>query len=258
MANNVSIKLGESAAAFMKRYPGAKVTRQPAGLDFYKIDWDTRPRGIVTIEHGKNTFAIEDVLGMTTSEDQAEFKKEGLFEYTIFAGISDPDLIPHDEARVKTYALLRNLMEHGWKPIVARSDPRISGRARFLHAMSVDESIGLDPLYVPTLDEWMQIPSRVDWMFYANGAYLDVNFTRERTLTDPNKPGSYLLTFSIKTETEYFRGFADPDNRLRWKEVVPQELVKVAALRAKKEAELRAEGVPIDESYQDPPVPSFK
>ena len=67
-----------------------------------------------------------------------------------------------------------------------------------------------------------------------------------------------MLTFNIKTETEYFRGYAGPDDRLRWKQVVPQELVKVAALRASKEAELRAKGVVIDESYQDPPVPVMK
>ena len=65
MANSVSIKLGESAAAFVKRYPSAKLVRQPAGLDFYSIDWDERPRGIVTIEHAKNTIVIDDALGVS-------------------------------------------------------------------------------------------------------------------------------------------------------------------------------------------------
>ena len=104
----------------------------------------------------------------------------------------------------------------------------------------------------------MRIESHTPWSFYADGLYMEVSFTRERTLTDPTKPGSYLLTFNIKTETEYFRGFAGPDNRLRWKEVLPQELAKVAVTRAQKETELRAKGVPIDESYQDPPVPALK
>ena len=126
------------------------------------------------------------------------------------------------------------------------------------YALAQNKYVGLDVTYVPTLEEWMQIESRTPWTFYANGVYMNVIFTRERTLTDPTKPGSYLLTFNIKTATEYFRGFAGPDNRLRWKEVLPQELAKVAALRAQKEAELRARSVAIDEAYQDPPAPAFK
>lgn len=104
----------------------------------------------------------------------------------------------------------------------------------------------------------MRIESRSGWSFYANGVYMEATFTREPALTDPAKPGAYLLTFNIQTETEYFRGYAGPDDRLRWKDVVPKELIKVAALRATKEAELRAKGVAIDESYQDPPVPAMK
>jgi hypothetical protein len=136
--------------------------------------------------------------------------------------------------------------------------PRLNGKARQDYMFATSNLNGLDATYAPTFEEWMRVESRTPWSFYANGVYLEVAFTREPTLTDPAKPGSYLLTFNIKTETEYFRGYAGPDNRLRWKEVVPQELVKVAALRAGKEAELRAKGVAIDESYQDPPVPVMK
>lgn len=254
-ASNVSIKLGESAASFMKRYPDVKRVRQPAGLDFYSIDWDERPRGTVTLEHGRYTIIIHDVLGLTTSEDQAELKNDGFFEYTIFAGVSSPDLISHDEARLKTYAILRHLLDAGWRQVIERSDPRLSGKARQDYMFATSNLNGLDAMYVPTFVDWMRIESGTPWSFYASGAFLQVAFTRERTLTDPTKLGSYLLTFNIQTATEYFRGYAGPDNRLRWKEVLPEELEKVAKLRAQKEAELKAKGVPIDESYRDPPVP---
>jgi hypothetical protein len=257
MINSVSIKLGESAAAFVKRYPGVKLVRQPAGLDFYSIDWDERPRGVVTLEHGKNTIVVDDALGLLTSEDQADLKSEGLFAYTVFAGMSvpSPSLIPHDEARIKTYAILRSIMEAGWRQVIERSEPRLSGKARQDYMFATSNLNGLDATYVPTFEDWMRIPSRTPWSFYADGAFLSVEFTRERTLTDPNKPGSYLLTFRIQTATEYFRGYAGPDNRLRWKELLPAELAKVAKLRAEKEAELKAKGVPIDDSYRDPPPP---
>lgn len=77
MTNNVTIKLGESATAFVKRYPDTKLLRQPAGLDFYSISWNKAPRGVVTVEHGGNTVSIDEVFSLSTSEDQAEFKGEG-------------------------------------------------------------------------------------------------------------------------------------------------------------------------------------
>ncbi len=260
MTQRISIRVGEMGPAFARRYPGSvRVEHQPAGIDFYSINWE-RPRGVVTVDHGNNSFEIEDMLSVLASQDLGSLKDEGLAELHINAGMSvpSPSLISHDEARLRTYAILRAILDAGWKSIIPRSDPRISGRLRFTHAMSVDDTIGLDPLYVPPFEEWMNIPSRTAWMFYANGLYMDVSFTREPTLLDPTKPGSYLLTFDIKTETEYFRGFAGPDNRLRWKEVVPAELIKIAAERAKKETELRAKAIVIDEAYKDPPVPSFK
>ena len=259
MTTEVSIKLGEMGPSFAKRYPNkVRVVHQPAGLDFYKINWE-RPRGTVRVEHDKHSFVIDDVLGISSSQDLEEFKSEGLNEFDVNSGMSvpSPSLIPHDEARLKTYAILRRIMDAGWKNTVDVGDPRIRGKDRLLYAISKNQYTGLDATYLPTPEEWMQIESRTPWNFYADGVYLQVIFTRERTLTDPTKPGSYLLTFNIKTETEYFRSFAGPDNRLRWKEVVPQEIAKAKAERPKREAELRAKGFKIDESYQDPPVPVF-
>ena len=260
MTQRVSIRLGESGPAFAKRYPElVRVQHQPAGIDFYSVDWD-RPRGVVVVDHGKNAFEIEDVLSVQAPQDLEELRPEGLNEFMINSGMSvpDPGLVPHDEARLKTYAILHRILDAGWQQVIERSEPRLSGKARQEYMFATSNLNGLDATYVPTFEDWMRIQSRTPWSFYANGVFMEVSFTREPTLTDPTKPGSYLLTFNVKTATEYFRGFAGPGNRLRWKEVVPQELVQVAALRAKKEAELRAEGVPIDESYQDPPMPSFK
>ena len=258
MTTDVSIKLGETGPSFAKRYPGsARVTHSTPNVDFYQIDWEQRAPGQVRVEHGKHSFVIEDALGVQAPQELGDFKAEGLYNYTIFAGVSASDLIPHDEARLKTYAILRRIMDAGWKNTVDVGDPRIRGKDRLLYAISKNQYTGLDVTYLPTPEEWMQIESRTPWNIYADGVYLQVIFTRERTLTDPTKPGSYLLTFNIKTETEYFRSFAGPDNRLRWKEVVPQEIAKAKAERPKREAELRAKGIKIDASYQDPPVPVF-
>jgi hypothetical protein len=258
MTIDVSIKLGEMGPDFAKRYPSkVKVQKQPAGLDFYEIDWK-RPRGSVNVEHGKHSVVIHDVLSVLASQDLEAFKAEGLKDFYVSSGVTAPDLIPHDEARQKIHAILRGILNVGWQQVIELSEPRLKGRARLDYMFATTNSNGLDATHLPTFEEWMRIPSRTPWSFYANGVYMDVTFTREPTLTDPNKPGSYLLTFKLKTETQHLRGYAGPDNRLRWKEFVPAELAKAAEQRKKLEAELRAKGVPIDESYQDPPLPAFK
>ena len=261
MTQEVTIKLGELGPDFAKRYGSmVRVTHSTPGVDFYQIDWDKRPRGVVKLDNGKQSLVIEDALGVQAVQELRELKSEGLNSFSVYAGMSvpSPSLIPHDEARLKIHAILRGILDAGWKQVIERSEPRLKGKARQNYMFATSNLNGLDATYTPTFEEWMRVESRTPWSFYANGIYMEVTFTREPTLTDPAKPGSYLLTFNIKTETEYFRGYAGPDDRLRWKQVVPQELVKVAALRASKEAELRAKGVVIDESYQDPPVPVMK
>ena len=183
---------------------------------------------------------------------------EGAYQYSINAGITDPDLISHDEARLKTYALLKKIEQAGWKILISENDPRITGKDRLNYVLTVTNSIGLDTKYIPTLEEWMRIENLTSWSFYADRQYLTVYFQRERTLLDPVKPGSYLLTYKLKSETENYRGYVGPSNRPRWKELLPGELLDLKQRRAKAEAELKAKGIAIDETYQDPPLPILK
>lgn len=260
MTEEVSIKLGEMGPDFANRYPGkVRVTHSTPGVDSYQIDWE-RPRGAVKLDHGIHSLVIVDVLSVQAPQELRELTSEGMNTFDVYAGMSvlDPGLVSHDEARLKTYAILQRILDTGWQQVIERSEPRLKGKQRQDYTFATSNLNGLDATYMPTLEEWMRIASRTPWSFYADGLYMDVSFTRERTLSDPTKPGSYLLTFNIKTETEYLRGFAGPDNRLRWKELLPRELAKVATLRAQKETELRATGVQIDESYRDPPLPALK
>jgi hypothetical protein len=260
MAQEVSIKVGEIASELQKRYPDKlQIQKQPAGLDFYSIDWDSYPRGKVKIDHGKNSVVIDGVLGIQTHTN-VDFPAEGFYVYTIFAGLSEAPtgLISHDEARLKTYALLKKIEQAGWQVITGRNDPRIKGKERFSHVLRKSKYIGLGVDYLPTFEEWMQIEDLTSWNFYANRQYLTVYFKRERTLLDPAKPGSYLITYSLKSEAENFRGYVEPLERKRWKELLPTELAQDKDKRVKAEAALKAQGITIDETYQDPPLPDLK
>lgn len=259
MTDNFTIRMGESGTAFAARAGSRlKVTRQPAGINFLTISWSSPPRGTVQFELGKHSVIIDHVFSVLTAEDQEELKGEGLFSFAVNAGVTAPEFISHDEARLAIHAILRRILEAGWQQVIERDEPRLKGQARLDYMFATTNSSGLDAAFVPTFTEWMRIPSHTAWNFYADGVYLDVSFTREPSYTDPVKPGAYLLTFNLQTETEYFRGYAGPENRLNWKHFVQPELDKAAARRASKEAELSAQGVAIDQAYRDPPVPPLK
>jgi hypothetical protein len=258
MTQQVTIKVGEQGDALVKRYPDLfHIDKQPAGMNFYELDWNKPPRGVVILDHGKHSFTMEDVLGIVGFY-VPDRSNEGIYSFTVKAGITEPDLISHDEARLKTHAILQRILQAGWKPLVGRGDPRISGKDQLNYIFATSSVNGLDPRYVPTFEEWVRIESRTPWSFYADHLYLTVSFTRERTLTDPEKPGAYLLNFNIRSEAEVFRAYVSPLDRPKWKELLPAELPLYPQERAKAEATLRAKGIKIDESYEDPPVPNLK
>lgn len=258
MSEPMVIKLGEAGPAFAKRHTGkVNFTHQPAGVDFYSARWGPPNLGIVKIDRGSYSLTLPHVLSVQAAQELGQLAEEGLYEFTVNTGINEPELIAHDEARLKTYEILSTILQSGWKPFIELSEPRLSGKVRYDYTLNTVSVNGLDPRYLPTLDEWMRMESRTPWSFYAPGAYLEVSFTRESSLTDPGKPGSYMLTFNVKTEAEYLRAYVDSDDRAQWKKMLPQILSKLALSRQKKEAELRGKGVPIDEVYQDPVLSSL-
>ena len=256
--DEVTIKIGEHGEQWLKRYPGRGKSHQPApGATVYSVDWDVRPRGNVKVDHGSHSIPIPFALGVSSMQ-VVEQAGEGAYEFSVYAGITDPDLIAHEEARDKLYAILKAIEQKGWKSLISEDDPRITGKDRLNYVLTVTNTIGLDTQYIPTLEEWMKIRNLTSWSFYADRQYLSVDFQRERTLLDPSKSGSYLLTYTLKSEVENYRGYVGPDNRARWKELLPTALLDLKQRRAKAEAALKAQGIKIDESYQDPPLPNLK
>jgi len=257
MSSNAIVHLGEQGEAFAKRYPSqVHINRQPAGLDFYRIDWNAPAKGVVTFEHGKHTFTVENALDVSGYQN-IDFPKEGMPELDITAGITGPNGIAHDEARQQMFAVLQKILQAGWKVFIQRDDPRVRGKDALDYVLTTSSASSLDATYLPTFEEWMRIESMTNWFFYADHVYLKVNFTREHTLTDPAKPGAYLINFNLQNEAEHFRGYVGPDNRKRWKELLPAALAKLIPMRTEAEAKMRAKGIQIDETYQDPPVPAF-
>lgn len=258
MNAEVIIRLGESGAEFVRRHGALLHSWQsiPNVVQDYRVVWPEASLGIVRLDHGRHAVAIQHVMSVQSSEDlSGRYAGEGLYNFHISAGVSEAKDILHDDARLKIHHLLQRFLNAGWQPLVDRTQPRLKGRYRLEHTLATSNINGLDPAYLPTLEEWMRIEQRTPWEFYADGWYLKVAFSRDPQRMDPLKPGAYLLSFTVRTETDYFRDYAPPEQRHRWKEFVAPAVKEEAQERAQAEAELRARGIPIDEAYRDPPVP---
>ena len=256
MTSNVSAHLGEQGDTFATRYQNQVNINRQHGLSFYSMDWGPHDKSKVTFEHGKHTLTVDNVMGVSSVQD-VDYPKEGISELDITESITPPDGISHDEARQKMFDILQGILRAGWAMFIDRGDPRLRGKDAFNFVLGSSPYSSLDAAYSPSLNEWMQIQSLTPWKFYADHIYLEVTFMREHTLTDPTKPGAYIITFNFKNEPENYRGYVDPHDRKKWKELLPAELAKLPPMRAEAEAKMRAKGLKIDETYQDPPVPDL-
>lgn len=254
-ATRVELSVGEKGESFSRRnVTMAKVDRQPAGLNFYELRWPTTSMGSVLLKHGALSLPIDNVISITGTEDM-DFQEEGLSQIKINSAITKSDMIAHDEARQKISEYLQKILQSGWRPTIPRSVARMRGKDMNDFFLKTRKYTTLDPLYQPSLKEWMQYDTLTTWEFYADHSFLTVQMSREHTLTDPLKPGVYLVSTKVQNEEEHFRGYVDGLDRSRWRQLLSARVDKLKAIRARKELELRSQGVTIDENYVDPPLP---
>src|SRR5690625_5998471 len=68
----IEIKIGWTGEEFLRRnnLPAkGSVDKQPAGLNFYEVDWTVSARGTVRLEHGGYSFDIPHALGVVGTEN---------------------------------------------------------------------------------------------------------------------------------------------------------------------------------------------
>jgi hypothetical protein len=253
----IEITIGENGESFSRRNPQTgPIERHPSGLNFYTLHWPFNKMGTAIVRQGTVIIRFPNVISITGSEDM-DYQEDGISEIHINSAITSSQTISHDEARLKTFAFLKVIHDSGWHTTIPRSMARIRGKDMNNYLLETGRHTTLDPMYIPTLAEWMQYSGLTTWAFYADHTYLTVQLTREHTLTDPLKPGAYLLSTNLEGENQHYRGYVDGLERPRWRELLMQEIVQIAKTRATAEAGFRSKGITIDDSYVDPPLPNF-
>ncbi|MBT0571852.1 hypothetical protein KIK84_16170 [Curvibacter sp. CHRR-16] len=254
MKQEVSIQLGLSGQEFVAALgrEDTRINKQPAGLNFYDLDWPTTFPGKVVVQHGVNGFVLDAALSVMGTED-VDYPKEGVSVLDINFGVTASDLIPHNEARLQVMALLNRLQEAGWKQHYYFGEARIKGRSSFRMKTN-----SLDVRYTPTLEEWMALENSASWQLQANGVYMELSMHRDSDRMDPQRPGAYLMSMTLKTDEVAYRSLFTEEERPRWKELWVQGLKSEHEARVKAEAQARAKGLEIDTQYQDPEILALK
>lgn len=257
LSQNIQLRLGEPSADFLARFAGhVQVNSQPAGLDFLSLDWRTPPRATVTLDQPHAPISVEHVLGVQTFRRAADGDRQGLSRFALYAGLNEGGDIAHDAARVYVHALLARILAAGWQQMVDADQPRLAGAERLKRTLASSNLNGLDARYALPLAEWMQVEDGTPWSFVRDDAVLQVTFRRDAARLDPAQPGAYFLSLTWMSVQEHFREMVDPDERARWRELVPGMLEQARRKRTEQEDELRKAGWQIDASYVDPTLPA--
>ncbi len=252
--STMRIKLGESGTQFLQRNhldDRGNVDQQPAGLNFYEHDWSTDYPGTVIVENGIHSFEIKYALGVVGTEN-AEKREKGLYNFSVTALISQNRPTPHDEARLAFITLLQTLAQTGWQPSIPYSLPRLTGEQAFKYYLEDPYAIALPVNYAPTLEEWMRIKSG-SWYFYAGDLFMDIDIRRSGSQV-VDKPGAYLLSFSLYGKEEQGRSYFRGKKRDQWQDYWVETIKDLKKDRYAMEERLTRKGYTIDAGYVEPLV----
>lgn len=255
-SQSIQLRLGESSANFLARFAGhVQVNSQPAGLDFLSLDWRGPSRARVTLDQPHAAISVDHVIGVQTFHRAIDDGRQGLTRFAIYAGLNEGGDMAHDAARVYIHSLLSRILASGWRQMVDADEPRLVGAERLKRTLTSSNLNGLDARYVLPLTEWMQVEDGTPWSFVRDDAVLQVTFRRDAARLDPAYPGAYFLSLTWMSVNEHFREMVDPDDRARWRDLVPAMLEQARQKRIEKEDELHKAGWQIDTSYVDPQLP---
>jgi hypothetical protein len=217
-----------------KLHSNKSIDKQPAGLNFFEQNWNKSQLGNVHIEHGSQSISVPYVLSTAGIEDTA-YPERGMYKFSVRSGINPDEFIGHDQARIQFMDLLQQLIELGWQPYIEfHADPRLLGQESFAYSIE-DGAYAPDPLYVPTLDEWMALGSGQGWVFYADNVYMEVKFRRNSQHMYKNGEGVYLLTYIILTQDAQARNQFQGNEREQWETLWVENIKKNKIMRYEEE-----------------------
>ncbi len=230
------------------------------GVCWYEMSRSPNSKELPTasVKTGSHTLLLKNTSRISTAVfDRYGSKIENI--EIILRGLPDDSL--HEDYQEAIYTLINGLQRADWKHYYHMSDPRISGKE--MDKINTPEEIlntqvfshpWLDPNYKIDLKRWFEIGPSYNWYFFNKDSYLHLQARHWLSKKAPEERGTYLVSLKFSTEAEFWRTPFQGKDKLRWKELLPDELVIAKKQRKELEAKARAAGIEIDELYQDPPI----
>lgn len=254
IATSATIALGDPARSHLGS-PGASIDHQRVGADFHRRRWPFDQLDTVRYVQGSHDFEVPRVSSLMGFSDRDD-PRRGIYAWGINAFPTASATIAHALARDDLFRLFAKLRDAGWRRYFDVGDPRLSGRQTMRYFLEQEGNYSTDPAYAPTLDEWMRLNEHLpSWQFWADGTYMTVSVIDEPSLRKPDRPGVYMYSIDLESESAHFQAFfTEVEDMKRWKLLIPAELERLHKLRVAEEAELQRRGYTIDTSYRDPPI----
>ncbi len=227
----------------------------------YSLSFAEGQRAVLTMNpHSSTSLHFDDAVAVTLGT----YNSDIINDANITLGGVNQDS-SHSLAMDYFRKLANGLLDQGWHRFIMQNEARISGdqAKKFDNPRSVlGKPIGTgpwsDPALVLTQEEWLAMPMFSNWYFYKDGIYLTLFVQREKSETAPEEQGSYLFTLTVESESEFYKGYFESEDREKWTTLLPAELKRMAQERAQTEARLKQMGIAIDENYQDPPIKALE
>ncbi|NWA23602.1 hypothetical protein HX866_01730 [Pseudomonas gingeri] len=229
-----------------------------AGVCWYEISRspNNKELPIASIKTGAHTLLLKNAFRISTAIFDRDGSQIESIEITL-RGLPDDSL--HEDSQEALYQLINGLQRAGWTHYYHRSDPRISGKE--MDKINTPEKVlgklvfshpWLAPNYKIDLKRWLEIGLFYDWYFFNEHSYLHLRALHSPSRAAPKERGTYLVTLTFSTEAEFWKIPFQGEDKLHWKELLPDELAISKKRREALEAKARAAGIEVDELYQDP------
>lgn len=270
-APRIDIQLGLSGDAVSQR-TGLPVKRsQVGGALLYDASPDrTGYAEEVIVSAGARQFAVPSCISVLFYDDTEE--PHGVEQIDLRLRMPAPPADGSTEARLRyerqLYELALQTVQRinaaGWKRYISPAEPRLGGRDTLdLSGMATGYvatrgvTLGYDPGYAVSFDEWQRLGGERSWNWYADGVFVKLQYQKDPA-RGPGQAGPFSDSLQLTVETaRLVFAKADPQGEGKAERAIDQErraMPQLVQRRLQEEARARAAGLHVLQQWEDPVV----
>lgn len=244
-----------------QKYSEEGEDKQPAGMGFYSLLWNSPPLAQVYIDLGPHSLTIPNTLSVLGTKANYDKTLQGIQIIDLNAGLNKEELVSEQEAYDAYVKMIKHINAQGWQQYFIYYSARLDKSDNLKRIMEYGEVV--DPNYILSYKEWVELfnsRNSLDYTLYAPGMYLTIiiNKTAVNTLSETaqNKGQvQYMVRYSFESVNYNRKNLISKSYMMsaeEFKKAYHLDLIESVKVRAEDEQREKAEGYKIDENYKDP------